>query len=87
LKLQKAFENRQDRPWPAFKSGVSYIVRFSKDNCLIVKMFGRFQNRQVGSVRLLKAFGAALRNPLSNRSKELNLPVLKSFRKFNSFSR
>jgi hypothetical protein len=38
-----------------------------------------FQNRRNGSGRLSKAFSAATRNLLSNRKKDLNSPVLKSF--------
>jgi hypothetical protein len=44
LTLQKAFEHQQDRPWPAFKSGGCCAARFSKENCLIGKTLGGFQN-------------------------------------------
>jgi hypothetical protein len=43
LNLQKAFENRQDRPWLAFKNGGCCAARFSKDNCLIGNTLGGFQ--------------------------------------------
>jgi hypothetical protein len=71
--VRKAFENRQDRPWPAFKSGGRCAARFSKENCLIGKIFGGIQNRSVGSDLLSKALGTAARNLLSNRSKEVEL--------------
>jgi hypothetical protein len=44
LNLQKAFKNQKDRPWPAFKSGLRCAAHFSKEICLIGKIFGRFQN-------------------------------------------
>jgi hypothetical protein len=67
-------------PWPAFKSGGRCAARFSKENCLIGKIFGGFQNRSVGSDLLSKALGAAARNLLSNGSKGVELAsFLKSF--------
>jgi hypothetical protein len=73
LNLQKVFETRPDRPWQAFKSGGHWAAHFLKVNCLIVKIFGGFQNRQVGSGQLSNALGAALRNLLSKRSKGCGL--------------
>jgi hypothetical protein len=60
-------------PWPAFKNGGLCAARFSKENCLIRKIFNGFQNCRFGSGRLSKALGAALRNPSSNRSKGFEL--------------
>jgi hypothetical protein len=71
FEFEKAFENRQDRPWRALKINGCCVAHFSKENCLIGKIFGGFQNRQVGSVRLSKALRAAPINLLSNRSKGL----------------
>jgi hypothetical protein len=45
----------------------------SKENCLIGKLSGGFQNRRIGSGWLSKALGAAPRNLLSNRSKGFEL--------------
>jgi hypothetical protein len=73
LNLQKAFENWQDRRWPAFKSGGRCTTHFSKNNYLIVQIFGGFQNRPVGSGHFSIALGAAPRNLLSNRSKGFEL--------------
>jgi hypothetical protein len=73
LNLQKAFENRQDRLRHTFKSGWQYAARFSKENCLIGKIFGGFQNCQIGSGRLSKALSTASRNLISNRSKGFEL--------------
>jgi hypothetical protein len=63
LNLQKAFETRQDRLLPAFKIGELALAGF--------------QNQRVGSGRLSKALGAALRNLLSNRSKGVELAGFK----------
>jgi hypothetical protein len=73
LNLQKVFENRKDRPCPAFKSGVRCAARFSKKNCLIRKIFGGFRYHRVGSGQLSTALGAAAKNLLSNRSKGFEL--------------
>jgi hypothetical protein len=72
LNLQKAFENRRDSLWPAFKVGELALAGI--------------QNRRVGSGRLSKsarwlcrfskALGAAL-NLLSNRSKGFELADFK----------
>jgi hypothetical protein len=71
--LQKAFENRQDGPWPAFKSSGRCTASCSKENCLIGKIFDGFQNHWVDSDRLSKVLGAAPRNFSSNRSKGFEL--------------
>jgi hypothetical protein len=78
LNLRKAFENRRDRFWPAFKIGELALVGI--------------QNRRVGSGRLSKsaswlwpasqlskALRAALRNLFSNRSKGFELAGFKNF--------
>jgi hypothetical protein len=71
--VQKVLKNWQDRLWPAFKSGERCAARFSKENCLIGKMFGGFQNRRIGSGRISNALGAAPRNLFSNSSKGFEL--------------
>jgi hypothetical protein len=77
LNLQKAFETQQDRPWLAFKRDGRCAARFSKEKCLIGKIFGEFPNCRVGFGRLSKALGAAPRNLIGAR--DLNSLVLKSF--------
>jgi hypothetical protein len=77
LNLQKTFETRQDGPWPAFKRDGRCAARFSKEICLIVKIFGEFPNCRVGFGRLSKALSAAPRNLIGAR--DWNSPVLKSF--------
>jgi hypothetical protein len=51
----------------------------SKENCLIRKIFGGYQNRRVSSGRLSKTLSAALRNMLSNRSKGFELDGFEKF--------
>jgi hypothetical protein len=70
---QKAFKNWQDRPWLAFKSGRCCTARFSKENCLIGKIFSGLQNRRVGSGRLSKALSVVPINLLFNRDKGFEL--------------
>jgi hypothetical protein len=92
--LSKAFENRRDRPWRAFKIGELALAGF--------------QNWRVGSGRLSKSaswlwlafkigelalagfqkLSAQLREicyPIG--AKDLNSPLLKAFFKFKSFLR
>jgi hypothetical protein len=83
LNLQKAFENRKDRLWSVFKNGGCCTARFSKEHCLIGKIFDRFKNRRFSSGQLSKALSAAPRKLLSNRSKGFELA---SFEKFLAWS-
>jgi hypothetical protein len=93
LNLRKAFENRRDRLWPAFKIGKLALAGF--------------QNRRVGSGRLSKLaswlwpvfkigelalagfqkLSAQLQEICSPiGAKDLNLPVLRSFSQIQKLS-
>jgi hypothetical protein len=76
LKLLKTSKICPDRP---SKVAGAALPDFQQKNSLIGKIFGRFQNRLVGSGQLSKVLGAAPRNLLSNRNKGFELSRLKSF--------
>jgi hypothetical protein len=59
------------QPWLAFKSGGWWAARFSKEICLIGKIFGVFQNLQFGSA--FKSSWRSSEKSVSNRSKGFDL--------------
>jgi hypothetical protein len=69
LNLLKAFQNRRDCHWPAFKSGGRCFARFSKVNCSSATYLPNFKTGEVAPCRFSKALSATLRHLLSNRSK------------------
>jgi RNA:NAD 2'-phosphotransferase (TPT1/KptA family) len=70
LNLLKAFQNRRDCQWPAFKSGVHYAAHCSKENCSSATYLLDFKIGEIASCPFSKALGAILRHLASNRSKE-----------------
>jgi hypothetical protein len=88
LNLQKAFENRRDRLWPAFKIGELALfgfknrrVGFGRLSKLANWLWPAFKIGELALGRLSKALGTAPKNLLSNRSKGFELAGLKSFLK------
>jgi hypothetical protein len=80
LNLRKAFENRRDRLWLAFKIGELGSGWLSKSASWLWPAFkigeltlASFQNWRVSSGWLSKALSAVPRNLLSNRSKGFEL--------------
>ncbi len=78
LNLWKHFENQLDGPWPAFKSGGHCAACFSKENYLIGKIFGRFENRQLALAGFQKLAAQLWEICYSIGAKNLNSPVLKN---------
>jgi hypothetical protein len=72
--VQKAYENWQDRPRPTFKSGGRCADRFSKENCLMGKIFGLdFKTAELALAGLQKLLVQLREICLSNRSKGFEL--------------
>jgi hypothetical protein len=54
LNLLKAFQNRRDCLWPAFKSGGRRPAHFSKESCSSVTCLQDFKTGEIASGRLSK---------------------------------
>jgi hypothetical protein len=71
--LLKAFYNRRDCHWPAFRSGGRCVARFSKENCSSATYLPDFKTNEIAPCRFSKALCATLRHLLTNRSKGFEL--------------
>jgi hypothetical protein len=65
----KAFQNRQDCHWQAFKSAGRYAACFSKENCSSATYLPDFKTIEIAPCRFSKALGPTPRQLLSNSNK------------------
>jgi hypothetical protein len=67
--LLKAFQNRQNWHWPAFKRGGRCAACFLKENCSLETHLPDFKTGEIAPGKFSKALGVTPGNMLSNWSK------------------